>query len=163
MQRRSVSRENNIPKGLPYHTTNWPTKPVHSRGGPWVALLAVALLGYLTRTGFQHFIVGQRKLLEVLLKARGQVRRLQIIRFLFFPRIARDEYFTWNIWTGSRGPQSKDWIFHLLNTLERSTDSRSHHRPGIVDINALTYTIWAACPPGVDQVAAHFILLNSLT
>ncbi len=64
---------------------------IGSRGDPWVALLAVALLGYLTRTGFQHFIVGQRKLLEVLLKARSQVRRLQIIRFLFFPRIARDE------------------------------------------------------------------------
>ena len=91
MQRRSVSRENNIPKGLSYHTTNWPTKPVYCRGDPWVALLVVALLGHLTRTGFQHFIVGQRKLLEVLLKARGQVRCLQIIRFLFFPRIARDE------------------------------------------------------------------------
>src|SRR5437667_5411751 len=36
-----------------------------------VALLAVAPLGYLTRASFQHFIVGQRKLLEVLLKARG--------------------------------------------------------------------------------------------
>src|SRR6266487_2618405 len=82
-----------MPQGSPCNpSTNWPT----SRGDPWVALLVVALLavaplGYLTRASFQHFIVGQRKLLEVLLKARGQVRRLQIIRFLFFPRIARDE------------------------------------------------------------------------
>ena len=46
---------------------------------------------YLTRTSFYHFIGGQRKLLEVFLKARRQVPRLQIIRFFIFPRVARDE------------------------------------------------------------------------
>src|SRR6266487_3649214 len=110
-----------------------------------------------------YLVAGQRELCEILFEACSKISRLAIIAFFICPCIPRNEQLTGHTRTRRGRMQAKDWVCNYLNIVEHPTDSCSHHRSRMIDVDALADTIWATSPTGIDKIAAHLIFFNTLT
>src|SRR5579875_4126714 len=109
-----------------------------------------------------YIIPYQGELREVPLEALGQIGGGAIISLFVGPGIARDHDLIRHTRARGRNLQAENRVDVERSLVQFATNGRAHHCARVIDVNAMTNTVRATCPTGVDQVAAHVMLLDAL-
>lgn len=81
--------------------------------------------------------------MEVLFEAGSEICRRAVIGFFILPGVAWHEKFAWHVWAGGGDVQAEDGIGDCLHVIQRAVDGGSHHRTGVIDVDAFANAVGA--------------------